>query len=133
MPTLLELAGAAAETPKGIDGISFAPTLQGKAQPERPFLYRESPAGTGQQAVRIGNWKGIRPNVAAQAGTGELELYDLAKDPKEEHNVAAQNPEVVAKLAKIMQEQHVKSEVFPLRGADAGVADAPAAKKKKKG
>ena len=84
--------------------------------------------------MRVGNWKGIRPNVAAHPrGPDGIELYDLAKDPKEEHNVAAENPEIVAKIAKIMQEQHVKSEAFPLRGVDAGVADAPAPKKKKKG
>jgi arylsulfatase A len=126
LPTLLELAGAATETPRGIDGISFAPTLRGQPQPERPFLYRESPAGGGQQAVRVGTWKGIRPDVS---GTAALELYDLAKDPKEEHNVAAQNPEVVARLTKILQEQHVRSEVFPLPGID---GDAAAKKKSKK-
>jgi hypothetical protein len=39
----------------GLDGISFAPALQGRIQPERPFLYRESPAGNGQQAVTVGD------------------------------------------------------------------------------
>ena len=129
IPTLLELAGAAADTPKGIDGISFAPTLMGKTQPERPFRYRESPAGGGQQAVRVGNWKGIRPNVS---GGTALELYDLAKDPKEERNVAAENPDAVAKLSKILQEQHTKSEVFPLPGVDGNAPETKGAKKKKK-
>ena len=129
LPTLLELTGAAAETPKGIDGISFAPTLLGKQQPERPFLYRESAAGGGEQMVRVGNWKGIRPSVAASK---TLELYDLAKDPKEQNNVAAQHPDVVAKLTKLMEEQHVTSTVFPIRALDGDVAGAPAAPKKKK-
>ena len=129
MPTLLELIGAASDTPKGIDGISFAPTLMGKTQPERPFLYRESPAGGGQQAVRVGNWKGIRPNVSSGP---TMELYDLAKDRNEEHDVAAQHPDIVAKLAQIMDEQHVKSEVFPLPRVDGDTAKG-AAKKKKKG
>jgi arylsulfatase A len=126
LPTLLDLVGAASETPKGIDGISFAATLRGQAQPERPFLYRESSAGGGQQAVRVGNWKGIRPNLN---NSTILELYDLANDPKEERDVATQHPEVVARLSRILQEQHVKSDVFPLRGVD-GDVPAPAPKKK---
>ncbi|MEW6303473.1 MAG: arylsulfatase [Verrucomicrobiota bacterium] len=130
LPTLLELAGAANETPKGIDGISFAPTLRGQAQAERPFLYRESPATGGQQAVRVGNWKGIRPNVTAST---KLELYDLAKDPKEEQDIAAQNPDVVARLTKILEQQHMKSVLFPLPGIDAPAPGADAKKKKKKG
>ncbi|MGH7959574.1 MAG: arylsulfatase, partial [Opitutaceae bacterium] len=40
LPTILELVGARESTPPGIDGISFAPTLLGRTQPERPFLYR---------------------------------------------------------------------------------------------
>ncbi|MGH7960037.1 MAG: sulfatase-like hydrolase/transferase, partial [Opitutaceae bacterium] len=51
LPTLLELAGAQKSTPADIDGISFAPTLLGRTQPERPFLYRESPSYGGQQCV----------------------------------------------------------------------------------
>ncbi|MGH7821764.1 MAG: arylsulfatase, partial [Candidatus Binatia bacterium] len=42
LPTLCELLGARDATPAGIDGISFAPTLLGKSQPPRKFLYRES-------------------------------------------------------------------------------------------
>ncbi len=129
LPTLVELAGAATETPKGIDGISFAATLRGQAQPERPFLYRESAAGGGEQMVRVGNWKGIRPNVATSK---TLELYDLAKDPKEQQNVAAQHPDVVAKLTKLLEEQHVTSTVFPIRALDGDVPGAPPAAKKKK-
>lgn len=129
LPTLLELSGAADRNLSGIDGISFAPTLVGKSQPERPFLYRESPATGGQQAVRVGNWKGIRPNLSASM---KLELYDLAADPKEERDVAAQHPDIVAKLTKVLDEQHVKSDLFPLPVVDGDAAAKAAPKKKKK-
>ena len=132
LPTLLELAGAKDATPAGIDGISFAPTLLGKSQPERPFLYREAQGYGGQQSVRVGNWKGIRLNLhppanakkkqAAPASTA-LELYDLKNDPAETTNVAAQHPEVVARLLAIMKEQHVPTKLWPIR-----VLDEPAAK-----
>lgn len=84
LPTLLELVGAKDSTPAGIDGISFAPTLLGKNQPPRPFLYRESPGYGGQQCVRVGDWKLIRtrlnpgPNVK-NPPPPTLELFDSSR------------------------------------------------------
>lgn len=123
LPTLLELTGESNRTPAGIDGLSFAPTLRGEKQSPRPFLYRESPGYGGQQCVRVGDWKAIRTQLhpgpkAAAAKPGELELYDLAKDPSEIRNVAAQHPDVVKKLSALLKEQHVRSELFPIRALD---------------
>ncbi len=122
MPTLLELIGAKERTPAGIDGISFAPTLFGKAQPPRPFLYREYPDDGGQQCVRVDHWKAVRqrlnPRPAAKLEPGPIELYDLANDPQESTDVATANPEVVARLAALLKDQHVKSELFPIRALD---------------
>ncbi len=47
-------------------------------------------------------------------GNLKIELYNLAEDIGEQHNVAAEHPEIVATLAKLMQEQHTPSEIFPL-------------------
>ncbi len=61
LPTAADLAGA--ECPKGIDGISVVPTLLDEAarQTAREFLYWEFRTGDGfAQAVRMGNWKGVR-------------------------------------------------------------------------
>ncbi len=126
LPTFLELIDAKDALPAGRDGISFAPTLLGKAQEARPFLYRESPGYGGQQCVRVGDWKAIRTNLnprgkgkkAEQQKPGALELYDLAKDPHETTDVAAQHPDIVAKLSAIMKEQHTPSTVFPIRFLD---------------
>lgn len=123
LPTLLELIGAAGATPPAIDGISFAPTLFGKTQPERPFLYRESQGGDGQQCVRVGQWKAIRTNLHPRPAVkdktqGGIELYNLDRDPAETNNIAAQHPEVVAKLAAILQEQHVPSKLWPIHALD---------------
>ncbi|MBI5766379.1 MAG: arylsulfatase [Verrucomicrobia bacterium] len=130
LPTLLELSGAKGETPAGIDGISFAPTLLGQKQPERPFLYRESPGYGGQACVRVGDWKAIRlnlnlaPNAKKKQGSGttEIELYNLASDPAEKNNVAAQHPDIVAKLAAIMKAQHLPTKLWPNRVLDAEAA-----------
>lgn len=127
LPTLLELAGAAERIPAGLDGLSFAPTLRGEAQPERPFLYREFPGYGGQQCVRVGPWKGVRQNLqprgkkkAAKAGASKLELYHLVDDPAESRDVAAEHPEIVAQLQAILQAQHVRSPDFPMAALDAG-------------
>src|SRR5688572_24878625 len=127
LPTFLELIGAKDATPKGIDGISFAPALLGKTQPPRAFLYRESQGYDGQQSVRVGNWKAIRTNLhptpkAKSKQPAPLELYDLGKDPSETRNVAAQHPDVVAKLTAIMKEQHVPSKLWPIRALDGETA-----------
>ena len=63
LPTLMELIGAQSVRPKGVDGISFAPTLLGRQQEPRPFLYREFPGSGGQQALRAGDWKLVRQHL----------------------------------------------------------------------
>jgi arylsulfatase A-like enzyme len=127
LPTLLELCGIRDATPAGLDGISFAPTLLGEKQPERPFLYREFPGYGGQQCVRVGQWKAVRQNLfpRAKAKAGKLapvvrtELYDLAADPTESRDVAAEHPEIVARLEQLFRAQHVPSKDFPLPVLDA--------------
>ncbi len=124
LPTLLELAGLQAKTPAGIDGISFAPTLRGEKQPERPFLYREFPAYGGQQSIRVGDWKAVRQNLlrnrksTAKGLKPTLELYNIAADPREEHDVAAANPDVVARLTRLMKREHAASKEFPFAALD---------------
>jgi arylsulfatase A len=125
LPTLLELSGARDQTPGDLDGVSFAPTLLGKKQEPRPFLYRESPGYGGQQCVRVGDWKALRRNLnpgpkAMDQKPGAIELYDLAADPGEKNDVVGKNPDVVARLRAIMEKQHVKSDLFPMRALDGG-------------
>lgn len=124
MPTLLEIAGLQNKTPPNIDGISFATTLQGKTQPERPFLYREFPAYGGQQLIRAGEWKLVRRNLMTSnkpADKGPLpttELFNIVADPHEEHDAAAEHPEIVTKLTQTMRQQHTPSKEFPFPALD---------------
>ncbi len=123
LPTILDLVGGKDKIPADLDGLSFAATLRGQPQPPRPFLYREFPGYGGQQCVRLGEWKAVRqklnPGPKAPLKPGPIELYNLAADPSEETDVAQDHPEIVAQLAKIMQEQHTPSTVFPIRALDA--------------
>ncbi|MBA3316383.1 MAG: arylsulfatase [Planctomycetota bacterium] len=122
LPTLLDLAGAAASIPDDVDGLSFAPTLLGKPQSQKKhdFLYWEFPAYGSQQAVRVGDWKAVRQNLAKlkPGEAPQTELYDLAADPGESRDVSADHPEVVEELEGIMASQHEPSEMFPLPGID---------------
>jgi arylsulfatase len=106
MPTICDLAGI--EPPKDIDGISFKPTLFNQDQVKHDFLYWEFPSYNGQQAVRIGKWKGIRMNISD--GNLNIELYDLEKDIEEKIDVADRYPEVVERIKDIMKEEHVSSD-----------------------
>lgn len=116
MPTILDAIGAAKQIPSQTDGVSLLPMLTGKEQVSREFLYREFPGYGGQQSIRVGDWKAVRQGMAR--GNIEVELYNIATDISEQHNVAEQHPDVVAKLTKMMAEQHQTSELFPLRPFD---------------
>ncbi len=124
LPTLLEVSDLKDKTPADIDGISFAPTLRGEKQPERPFLYREFPAYTGQQSIRVGDWKLVRRNLMetkktrAEGIKPTAELFNLATDLREEHDVAADHPDLVVKFTELMKTQHTPSKEFPFPALD---------------
>lgn len=99
MPTLAELTDANCPP---TDGLSFLPTLMGQpGQQEHPYLYWEH---RNQVAVREGRWKAYR------AGKNRWELYDLAADIEEKHNVAASHPETLQELAALARESHKPAE-----------------------
>ena len=114
MPTLTEIAGI--EAADDIDGISFMPTLKGNPsqQKSHDYLYWEFPSYGGQQAVRIGQWKGIR-KVIKKSGNMDIELYNLKNDIREQHDVADQHPDIVAKIERIMHREHVTPAVDAFR------------------
>ncbi|MSU80519.1 MAG: arylsulfatase [Gemmataceae bacterium] len=115
LPTLCEIAGA--KTPKGLDGISMAPTIIGKGeQQQHDFLYWEFPGYGGQQAVRMGDWKALRQNM--HKGNLTVQLFNLAKDIGETTDIAAANPAIVERALRIMREQHVPSKMFPFKAID---------------
>ncbi|HUS07351.1 MAG TPA: arylsulfatase, partial [Bryobacteraceae bacterium] len=109
LPTAAGLAGVAA--PQGLDGISIAPVFRGESIPDRDHFYWEFHERGFAQAVRMGDWKGVRNPGAA------LELYNLKTDISEKNNVAAAHPDVVARLAAIMQHDRTDSPDFPVTRA----------------
>lgn len=116
MPTLAELSGA--ECPRGIDGISFTPTLTGEGeQPAHEYLYWEFHEEGGRQAVRRGEWKLIRQQVKDPSKTF-TQLYNLSADPGELRDVSADHPELVRELSALIDREHRPSTVYPLLPAE---------------
>jgi arylsulfatase len=110
MPTIGELVRST--VPDDVDGISFLPTLLGEKvmkQQKHDFLYWEFPSYQGQQAVRMGEWKGVRKNIFK--GNMAIELYNLNSDPTESNDIAFENPEIVGKIEEIMKREHTPAEI----------------------
>ena len=115
LPTCCELVGVKA--PEGIDGISMVSTLLGRPGEQRKheFLYWEFHEQGKRQAIRMGDFKGIRQNVAKNPD-GPIELYNLKNDIGEKRNVAARHSGIVAKIEECMKTTRTPSEHWPLPG-----------------
>jgi arylsulfatase A-like enzyme len=87
-PTLLELAGV--ELPEHLQGRSLVPLMRGAKEESRP-VFSERIKGERRFALQSGRWKYIRK-------PGGEELYDLERDPGEQHNVAAQHEPLLRDL-----------------------------------
>lgn len=112
-PTLAALAGAERPGDRKIDGIDQGAFLLGKSEHsarDRFFYY----AGVHLHAVRSGKWKLVRARQARPGHLGwwarmidrvpETTLYDLDADIGETTNIAADHPEVVARLEGLIDD-----------------------------
>jgi arylsulfatase A-like enzyme len=107
-PTICDLTGS--EHPQGLDGISLLPTILDKGkQQQHNYLYWEYPERSGQQAVRLDNWKGVRDSTLK--GNTRLMLFNLTDDITETKDLAGTNPEIVSKIEQIMSKEHRQPEI----------------------
>jgi arylsulfatase len=118
MPTLLDVAGG--EYPKKahgnnlpeLPGISLRPAFQGKPLKRKNPLYAEH---ENNALLRDGNWKLVGRNVARKNGIqeSEWELYNLAKDRSELHNLAEEMPEKLAAYTAQWKKWAYANQVYP--------------------
>lgn len=106
-PTLLEMAGLELIPEQHTDGVSLLPLLSGKDQIDREGIFWHYPhygnqGGTPGSSVRVGDYKLIE-----FFEDGNLELYNLKEDIGEENNLIDKEPEVAARLKKMLTEWRI--------------------------
>lgn len=104
-PSILEIAGVRRyRVPQTVDGRSFVPLLRGTGDPSRgrvliwnyPHVWGNRGPGIDLNcAIRWGDWK-----LIYSYKTRAKELYDIAHDISEEHNLASQHPDLVRRLSR---------------------------------
>jgi arylsulfatase A len=111
MPTVLKMAGV--KVPKGLDGLSFLPTLLGRdsAQKKHDYLYWEFHEKGGRVAIRKGNWKAVRYGLLENPDA-PIQLYDLSSDLGETNDVSRFYPEVIEEMKELFKNARTESEVF---------------------
>ena len=91
-PTLADLAGGSTAASKPLDGMDVWPVIaRGAASPRSEIVYNVDPL---MGAVRQGDWKLVWKAALPPA----IELFNLADDPTETRNLAAELPDRVAAL-----------------------------------
>jgi arylsulfatase A-like enzyme len=92
LPTFVAAAGGKADPAWGLDGVDLLPFLTGAdgGRPHETLFWRID----GRWAVRHGDYK----LVLGTPNEKEPGLFDLAKDPGETRNLAAELPEKAKEL-----------------------------------
>ena len=102
-PTLLECAGLPARPAQHLDGKSLVPLLKGQKMDRGPLFWHyphySNQGGSPSGAMRDGDWKLIE-----NFEDNSTELYDLADDPGEHKNLAAQEPERTKKMVEALHQ-----------------------------
>ena len=98
------------------DGLSIVPLLKGGDAPEARVLLLGTPRRRQtMQAVRFGDWKAVKNGPNAQT-----ELYDLKTDASEQHNLATEKPDVLAKAESLLKSERTEDPNWPMRTAGKG-------------
>ena len=109
LPTFAHLAGGKSPNDRTIDGKNIAPLLFGEENGKSPyeaFFYYQLDQ---LHAVRSGDWKLFLPLEAParhphfRKGPTPPLLFNVAKDVACENDVAAKNPDIVAKLTALAE------------------------------
>ncbi len=113
MATCADLVGAKLPDNAGEDSVSFLPALRGRAgKPLREALVHHSIQGKfsirqGQWKLELcpgsGGWSSPKDPEATREGIPSIQLYDMTSDLAEKKNLQAEQPEVVARLTKLLE------------------------------
>ena len=114
-PTVLELAGAVPPVTRGghailpPEGVSLLPAFAGRPLArQQPLCWEHE----GNKAVRDGRWKLV------QKWRGSWELYDIDTDRVEQHDLAAERPDLVETMAAVWRAWAERTHVDDWPGPD---------------
>ena len=96
-PTLLDLAGL--PTLGDAEGHSLVPMIRGDVPAINQYIYAEEDLGTPARSVRSENYRLIK-----YLWDGKTQLFDLRRDPREQTDVANENPSAVEELSARLNE-----------------------------
>lgn len=99
-PTLLDIMGV--DTGLPFEGRSMMPLVYGGEREPEPEFYITEDTWMRKHGWRTPEWKLIVSKEPDFHFKPMVELYNLVKDPEENHNVADENPEIVEALKKRM-------------------------------
>jgi len=113
VPFLLELSNSNENTPKDVDGVSFAYSLDEPTSETTKLLQHYETAG--DRAIWAGGWKAV---TLHQKGTEFKDdvwaLYHSDKDFSELNDLSEQEPERVKKLIALWNKEAEANNVLPL-------------------
>ncbi|KAK1009985.1 hypothetical protein LTS01_001657 [Friedmanniomyces endolithicus] len=127
-PTILEMAGVPHPSPDGQGTYQGRPVVSMRGRSMVPFLTDPSSTRTihpadfihgwetcGRAAVRCGDYKIVF--IPAPKGPEKWQLYNLARDPGEIHDLAAADPERLARMVRMWDRYVLETGVVPLAPA----------------
>ena len=105
MPTALDAAGLIPQA-EVMDGVNLLPYLTGRKAglPHQTLIWR----GGHYQAIMSGGWK-LQRSMDPQ----KIRLFNMVKDPLEQNEVSAQNPEKVDELMALL-DTHNEQQAEPM-------------------
>ena len=136
LPTLCDIAGVHVPGDRVLDGASFVPVLTGQpiSRPRPLYWHYLRASSAPKVAMRVGDWKILARLDAPElkrgaslvkeemvmlktAGLDGWELYNLKADPAESRDLAADEPQQLARLSRMLQaayeEVRTESPVWP--------------------
>ena len=106
-PTISELSGVNDMYKYSTDGVSLVDIFTDEDKSlDRDYIYWEFPSYGGQQAARMGDYKGILKDI--KKGNRKIELYNLSDDIKEQNDISSELKDL--KWAILMKNKPLKYE-----------------------